>query len=79
MGRPVITTKMPGCKETVVDKENGLFVKTKDVKDLVNKMEWMIKHEDILQKMSNKSYELCKQKFDVEIINKRMLEILEIK
>ena len=79
MGRPIITTFMPGCKETVVDKENGLFVKIKDVDDLVDKMEWMMKHSKEVEKMSDKSYELCKKKFEINIINKRMLEILEIK
>jgi len=77
-GRPIITTNMPGCKETVVDYENGLFVKIKDVKDLANKMEWMINHSKEIENMAEKSYELCKKKFDVNIINKRMLDIMEI-
>ncbi len=78
MGRPIITTYMPGCKETVVDKKNGLFVKIKDVNDLVEKMEWMIKNPKEVEKMSDESYKLCKSKFEISIINKRMLEILEI-
>ena len=78
MGRPIITTFMPGCKETVIDKKNGLFVKTKDVDDLVNKMEWMIKNPKEVDKMSDESFKLCKEKFEISIINKRMLEIMEI-
>ena len=78
MGRPIITTFMPGCKETVIDKKNGLFVKTKDVDDLVEKMEWMINHPKEVEKMATESYNLCKNKFEISIINKRMLEILEI-
>lgn len=79
MGRPIITTKMPGCKETVIDKKNGLFVDTKDINDLVKKMEWMINNPKKVEKMSDVSYQLCKEKFEISIINKRMLEILEIK
>lgn len=79
MGRPIITTFMPGCKETVVDKKNGLFVKIKDVDDLVDKMEWMIENPKEIDKMSDESYKLCKDKFEINIINKRMLEIMEIK
>ena len=78
MGRPIITTRMPGCKETVIDKKNGLFVNVKDVNDLVNKMEWMINNPKKVEKMSDVSYQLCKEKFEINIINKRMLEILEI-
>ena len=79
MGRPIITTDTPGCKETIGAKKNGLFVKIKDVNDLVDKMEWMIENPKEIEKMSDNSYELCKSKFEVSIINKRMLEILEIK
>ena len=78
MGRPIITTFMPGCKETVIENKNGLFVKTKDIDDLVEKMEWMIEHPKEIEIMSDESYNLCKNKFEISIINKRMLEILEI-
>ena len=79
MGRPVITTDTPGCRETIVDNKNGLFVKTKDVDDLVSKMEWMINHYSDLNKMSDESYKLCEKKFEVSIINNRMLEIMNFK
>ena len=79
MGRPIITTFTPGCKETIVDEKNGLFVKIKDVSDLVEKMEWMINNPKEIEKMSDESYKLCKNKFEISIINKRMLEIINIK
>lgn len=78
MGRPIITTRMPGCRETVIEKKNGLFVKTRDVNDLVNKIQWMIDNPEKIEKMGDKSYELCKKKFEVSKINKRMFEIMEI-
>ena len=34
MGRPVITTDVPGCRETVVDGENGLLVPARDAEML---------------------------------------------
>lgn len=78
MGRPIITTKMPGCKETLIEKKNGLFVNVKDVDNLVKKIEWMINNPKKVEMMSEASYQLCKEKFEIGIINKRMLEILEI-
>lgn len=78
MGRPIITTKTPGCKHTVKESVNGYFVKTKDVQDLATKMELMI-NEPNLQQMGEESYKLCVKKFDIKIINKKMLEILNIK
>lgn len=78
MGRPIITTCTPGCKETVIDKKNGLFVKPRDVNDLAEKMEWMINNPKYVEKMAKRSYQLCKERFEVGIINERMLEIMEI-
>ncbi len=78
MGRPMITTNTPGCKNTVKDGVNGYFVKARDIQDLVAKMELMIK-ETNLQQMGDESYKMCVQKFDINMINKKMLEILNIK
>ena len=79
MGRPVITTNTPGCRETVVEGKNGLFVKVKRVDDLADKMIWMIKNKAKLQKMGDKSYQMCLDKFTIEKINARMLEIMEVR
>ena len=79
MGRPIITTNSVGCKETVKDGKNGFLVPIKDINALADKMIYMIEHRDKLEKMSDASYEYCKERFDVNIINRRMLEIMEIK
>ena len=78
MGRPIITTDTVGCRETVKDGENGFFVPIKDSKALADKMIYMIEHREELDKMGQKSYEYCKKRFDIKIINKKMLEIMEI-
>ncbi|MBR3329241.1 glycosyltransferase family 4 protein [Candidatus Saccharibacteria bacterium] len=78
MGRPIITTDTPGCKETVVEGKNGMFIKVKRANDLADKMIWMIKHRDKLQEMGDKSFEMCKEKFTIDIIDSRMMEIMEV-
>lgn len=78
MGRPIITTDTVGCRETVKDEENGFFVPIKDSKALADKMIYMIEHREELDKMGQKSYEYCKERFDIKIINKKMLEIMNI-
>lgn len=78
MGRPIITTNSVGCKETVKDGKNGFLVPIKDVNALAEKMTYMIEHRVELERMSDESYKYCKERFDVNIINKRMLEIMEI-
>jgi len=78
MGRPIITTDTVGCRETVKEGKNGFFVPIKDSKALAEKMIYMIENRQEVEKMSDESYKYCKERFDVDIINKRMLEIMEI-
>ena len=79
MGRPILTTNMPGCRETIVEGENGLFVKVKRANDLAEKMIWMVEHQDKLQEMGDKSFAMCKEKFTIDIIDGRMMEIMGVK
>ena len=71
VGRPIITTDTPGCRETVIDGLNGKLVKPRDVLDLVEKMEFMLNSSDeMLIKMSKESIQLAKEKYDVNKVNK---------
>lgn len=78
MGRPIITTDTPGCRETVVEGKNGRFVKARDARDLAEKMLEMIEGRDKLQKMGDESYKMCLEKFRVEVINDRMMGIMGV-
>jgi len=42
MAKPVITTDTAGCRQTVIDGENGFLVNVKDSNDLIAKMESFI-------------------------------------
>ncbi len=78
MGRPILTTNVPGCRETVVNGENGWLVEKMDSKALAGRMEWFIENPDVLQAMGNRSHELAKEKFDVHKVNERILEIMDL-
>ncbi|MFN8416816.1 MAG: glycosyltransferase family 4 protein [Cytophagaceae bacterium] len=41
-GKPIITTNVPGCKEVVIDGENGLLVEVKNANDLYVAMRKML-------------------------------------
>ena len=47
-GRPIITTDVPGCKDTVIDKENGILVPARDYHALANAMKWCIENSNSL-------------------------------
>jgi len=78
MGRPIITSDAPGCKETVINGVNGYLVKTKDIKGLVEKMEFFINNPDASKKMGRESLKIVKEKYDVKIINKCIMEVMEL-
>lgn len=68
-GRPVITTDAPGCRETVIDGENGFLVPVKDIDALCEKMETFILKPYIINDMGRKSRSIAEKKFDVNIVN----------
>lgn len=78
MGRPVITTDAPGCRETVVDGETGFFVPTGDGQSLAEAMCKFIENPSLIPTMGEKSYNFCKEKFDVRKINQDMIKYLGI-
>ena len=79
IGRPVITTDVPGCRDTVVDGVNGFLVPKWDVKALVEKMCFFIENPDQINIMGKESYKIACEKFDVHKVNKKLFEIMEIK
>ena len=79
IGRPVITTDVPGCRDTVIDGLNGFIVPKWDVKALVEKMCFFIENPDQINIMGKESYKIACEKFDVHKVNKKLFEIMEIK
>lgn len=70
VGRPIITTDTPGCRETVINGVNGFLIAPKDVNLLVDKMIWMINNPRELEPMGRNSRKIAVNRFDVNAINK---------
>lgn len=78
MGRPIITTAVPGCKETVIDGKNGFLIPPKDVNVLVEKMEWFILNQEKIEEMGIQSFNICKAKFDVKKVNEDIIKLMKL-
>ncbi|MCM8539577.1 MAG: glycosyltransferase family 4 protein, partial [Lentisphaeraceae bacterium] len=78
MGRPIITTDAPGCRETVKDQENGFLVPVKNSKVLAEKMIYFIEHPQEQIEMGKKSRCMAVQKYDVHKVNRSILEAMEL-
>ena len=73
MGRAVITTDAPGCRETVVDGDNGFLVEVKSIADLVVAMQKFIEQPELAIQMGRRSREIALNKYDVHQVNKHMM------
>ena len=78
MGRPILTTDAPGCRQTVIEGDNGWLVPVKNSDALAEKMIWYIENSDKIPEMGQKSYELCRERFDVKKVNAKMLLLMHI-
>jgi glycosyltransferase involved in cell wall biosynthesis len=76
MGRAIITTDVPGCRETVDDNVNGLLVPAKDVDALVHAMEKLADDEQLRYTFGVSSLDIAIQKYDVHKVNKALREHL---
>ena len=79
MGRAVITTDAPGCRETVVNGETGFLVPIQNGQAVAEKMIEFIENPELVVTMGKKSNEFCKNKFDVIKVNDSMCRYLKIK
>lgn len=79
MGRAVITTDAPGCRETVIEGDNGYLIPVRDVDALEGAMQAFIDSPALVQTMGRRSYEIAKDRYDVHKVNAVMLKSMEIK
>lgn len=74
MGRPIISTDAPGCRETVTNEVNGFLVPVKSVDRLVEAMQKFILDPSLIEMMGKASRQIAENKFDVHAVNNFMLE-----
>lgn len=78
IGRPVITTNAPGCKETVIPGYNGFLIPIKNSEAIAEKIELLLQNPRLKITMAENSYKLCKERFDVNKINQIILEKMKL-
>lgn len=76
IGRAVITTDVPGCRETVVDGVNGFFVPPWSPEQLAEKMIRFIEQPELIEQMGKESYRIAQEKFDAQEVNERLVGML---
>jgi glycosyltransferase involved in cell wall biosynthesis len=72
MGRPIITTDAPGCRETLKNGVNGFLVPRYDDLEAANAMIKLLSAE-LRKEMGKESRKFCESKFNVLDVNKTLL------
>lgn len=74
-GKPLVTTDVPGCRETVQDGYNGYLCQVRSAPDLAAKMLQVLQLPDgDLQRMAQASRQLAETKFDEQIVLQKYLD-----
>ena len=73
MGRAIITTDAPGCRETVEHETNGLLVDPRNSEALYEAMLRLLREPDLAARMGPRSRAIAEAKYDVHKVNAEMI------
>tara|TARA_B100000212_G_scaffold324766_1_gene285882 strand:- start:355 stop:1467 length:1113 start_codon:yes stop_codon:yes gene_type:complete len=78
VGRPIITSDVPGCREIIDDCKSGFLCKARDPLDLADKMEKMISlsHESRVN-MGNKGRLKVQKEYSEEIVLNYFIDVIK--
>ncbi|HSV30670.1 MAG TPA: glycosyltransferase family 4 protein [Atribacteraceae bacterium] len=76
VGRPVITTAAPGCRETVRPGENGWLVPVQNVTKLVEAMDFFLQNPERILVMGQASRRIAEEKYDVRQVNQVLMRTM---
>lgn len=78
MGRPIITSDAPGCRETVEEGVNGFLVPPRTTKPLAAAMRRFLKQPELVAEMGEASWQLVERHYDVHKVNRVILDAMEL-
>lgn len=77
MGRPVITTDVPGCRDTVIDGESGRLVPDRDANALCAAMIKYLEDPASVARMGAAARERAIRVFDVRRVNETIVGVIQ--
>lgn len=77
IGRPIITTDVPGCKDAVQDGVNGFLVPVKDTDKLAEAMLRFVNNNKLKHEMGNASVDLAQKSYDSTKINEQFFNVFQ--
>lgn len=78
MGRPLVATDVPGCREVVRHGFNGLLCRPRDAQDLANQMQAILQMSvEQLAQMGQASRHYVEDRFDEQLVIDSYLKVLD--
>ncbi|MGH7628496.1 MAG: glycosyltransferase family 4 protein [Gemmatimonadales bacterium] len=74
VGRPLVATDIPGCREIVRDGENGYLVPSDDVPALAGAIDRLVRDRALRERFGRRSHELSVE-FTDAVVNRETLEL----
>ena len=75
MGKPIITTDFPGCREVVEHNTNGILVPPKNVAALVSAVQNLLESPELRTRLGAAGRRKAVLDFDEEKINGQFMEL----
>jgi glycosyltransferase involved in cell wall biosynthesis len=76
MGRAIVTTDAPGCRETVQDGVNGLLVPVKDSRALAEAMRRLSQDAELVARFGREGRRIAETKYDVRLVSADILSFV---
>lgn len=76
IGRPIITTDAPGCRETVINNHNGFLIPKWNANALAKKMIYFIENPHKINEMGLESHKMALELFDTDQVNDKLFNIV---
>ena len=78
VGRAIVTTDAPGCRETVEPGRNGFLVPKRDPVALADAILCIARDPDLAARMGERSRQIAEARFDVDRVNETLLAAMEL-
>lgn len=79
MGRPVITTDAPGCRETVEADVNGFLVPVKTTSELAEAILQMVDNSDLRQQMGDAGRARAVSRYSAKAVAQSAIDLLALR
>ncbi|MCB1827179.1 MAG: glycosyltransferase, partial [Coxiellaceae bacterium] len=76
--RAIVATDVPGCRDIVIDNENGLLVPAQNALALAAAIEVLVKNPQMRAMMAARGREIVEEGFSAQLVNQKTLDVYKV-